>query len=332
MSTTNAPTMRAAVIRRFGPPEVVHVEDVPMPVPGPGEVLVRVRASSVSVADHRLRAREVPRGTSLLVAPTLGLRRPRTSILGMDLAGVVEQVGAGVRTLRPGDEVVASNNDRMGGHAQYAVVAADGVLAHRPRNLSFEEATALVFGGLTAIAFLSRTTLGPGTSVLVNGASGAVGTAVVQLAARAGATVTGVCSGANAELVRSLGAARVIDYRREDFAAGDARYDVVVECAGTGSFARVKHLVRPGGALLQVIITGLWDLVAARWRTRRSGFLVTTGDAGADATAMLELVALAEAGEIRPVVDRVYELDEVVEAHRYVDTGRKRGNVVLRIP
>ena len=333
MSATSAPsTMRAAVLHRFGPPEVVHVEDVPVPAPGPGELLVRVRASTVSVADHRMRARVVPKGMSLLVVPTLGWRRPRATVLGMDLAGVVERVGTGVTQFAPGDEVVASDSHRMGAHAQYAVVRVDGRVARKPAGLTFEEAAALVFGGLTAVAFLHRATVGPGTTVLVNGASGAVGTAAVQLAAHAGARVTGVCSGGNADLVRSLGAAEAVDYTRQDFTAGDIRYDTVVECVGNVPYSREKLLVNPGGALLQVIIGSPRDLVAARWRTRRAGFRVVAGDTGADGGTLRELVALAEAGAIRPVVDRVYDLDDVVEAHRYVDTGHKRGNVVLRMP
>lgn len=324
-------TMRAAVTDRFGPPEVVRVADVPRPVPRPDEVLIRVRASTVSVADHRLRARDVPRGLSLLVTPVLGAFRPRIHTLGMDMAGVIETVGSEVTSFAPGDEVIAVDDKQMGGHAQYAVVRAAGVVARRPANLSFEDSAALVFGGTTAIVFLRLVDLGPGKAVLVNGASGAVGTAVVQLAARTGARVTGVCSGANAELVRSLGASEVVDYTRDDVTAGGARYDVVVDCVGNISFRRLVRVVAPGGALLQVIIE-LRDLLTARWRTRRTGILVTNENAPLDAGVLRELTALAEAGELRPVVDRVYDLADVVEAHRYVDTGRKRGNVVLRLP
>jgi NADPH:quinone reductase-like Zn-dependent oxidoreductase len=324
--------MLAAVLHRFGPPEVVGLEDVPRPEPRQGDLLVRVHASTVSIADHRMRSREVPRGLSLLVAPTLGLFRPRVRTLGMDIAGVVEAVGAGVTAFAPGDEVLAVNGHRMGGHAQYAIVRADGVVAAKPVNLSFEDSVALVFGGTTAIVFLRLVPLGSDTTVLVNGASGAVGSLAVQLAARTGARVTAVCSGANADLVRSLGADHVIDYTREDFTAGDVQYDVIVECVGNAPFSRVRHLVRPGGALRQVIIASAGALLAGPLQSRRAGFLVTNRNAPLDAGVLRELVALAQAGEIRPVVDRVYDLVDIVEAHRYVDTGRKRGNVVLRIP
>lgn len=328
-------TMRAALLERFGAPEVVRVADLPRPVPGAGEVLVRVHASTVSVADHRLRSRDIPPGLSLLVAPTIGLFRPHVRVLGMDAAGVVESVGADVTRFAPGDEVIAMLGSRMGGHAEYAVVAEDGDIARKPAGLSFEEAAAIVFGGHTAMRYLSRVELGPGSEVLVNGASGAVGIAAVQLASRRGARVTAVTSGNDAELVRANGADRVVDYTKEDFAAGDAaadpaRYDVIVECVGNAPFSRVRHLIRPGGALLQVI-ADLRGMLAGAWQTRRSGIRVTsTGDrVGPD--GMRRLAELAEAGAIRPVVDRVYGLDEIVEAHRYVDTGRKRGSVVLRV-
>jgi NADPH:quinone reductase-like Zn-dependent oxidoreductase len=318
--------MRAAVIRRFGPPEVVHVQEIPTPKPKPRELLIAVHASTVSVADHRLRARDIPRGLGLLVTPVVGAWRPRRRVLGTDVAGVVAAVGRNVTTFAPGDEVIAGTK-RMGGHAQYAAVPAADVV-RKPANLSFEDSAALIFGGHTALAYLGRVTLGPQSAVLVNGASGAVGTAVVQLAARAGARVTGVCSGVNAELVRSLGAAEVIDYTREDFAARDSRYDVIVECVGNAPFSRVAHLIKPGGALLQVIID-LRSMLAGPRQTRRTGILVTSREAKA---SLADLVAFAEAGELRPVVDRTHDLDDIVEAHRYVDTGRKRGNVVVRIP
>ncbi|MGW9166960.1 NAD(P)-dependent alcohol dehydrogenase [Agromyces sp. NPDC055658] len=344
-STSDAPAatrgaMRAARIDRFGAPEVARVVDVPRPEPGPGELLVRVRASTVSIADHRLRTRRVPRGLALVVAPTIGLFRPRLRVLGMDAAGVVEAVGAGVVRFAVGDEVVVMRGSRMGCHAEYVTIAADGEVARKPANLSFEEAVAIVFGGHTALRYLDRVAIGPGSEVLVNGASGAVGSAVVQLATARGARVTAVTSGRNAELVRSLGASRVVDHTREDFAAGDvdsgaasggpARYDVIVECVGNAPFGRVAHLLRPGGALL-LVITDLAGMLRAGRQARRSGLVVDHrgGELGAD--GMERLVALAETGALRPVIDRTYALDEIVEAHRYVDGGHKRGSVVLRM-
>lgn len=329
---TATATMRVARADRFGPPEVVHLVDAPKPRPAAGELLIRVRASTISVADQRLRSRRVPRGTRLLVTPTMGLFRPRLRVLGMDAAGVVEAVGDGVTRYAPGDEVIAMRGVRMGCHAEYVAVAEDGEVARKPANLSFEEAVAIVFGGHTAIRYLDRVPIGEGVEVLVNGASGAVGSAVVQLAAARGAHVTAVTSGRNAELVRGLGASRVIDYQREDFAAADGpAYDVIVECVGNAPFDRVAHLLRPGGALL-LVIADLRGMLSAGRQARRSGLVVDQRGAEMGAEGMARLAALAEAGELRPVIDRTYALSDIVDAHRYVDTGRKRGSVVVTVP
>jgi NADPH:quinone reductase-like Zn-dependent oxidoreductase len=252
-------------------------------------------------------------------------------VLGFDVAGVIEQVGANVTSLGPGDEVIAMLGGRFGGHAEYARVRPGDAIAQKPRNMTFEDAVTLVFGGLTAHGFLKQASLGPGAEVLVNGASGAVGTAAVQLAAHAGARVIGVCSGANRELVTSLGADRVVDYTTEDFTAEPARYDVIVDCVGNAPFARVRQLLKPGGALL-LVITDLPGLLLAPLRSRRTGRLVTADVGTPTAEDLAYLVGLAEAGEYRAVRDRTYDLADIAEAHRYVDTGRKRGNVVLRIP
>ncbi|WP_400994950.1 NAD(P)-dependent alcohol dehydrogenase [Agromyces sp. GXQ0307] len=337
MTITDTRTMRAAVVDRFGGPEVVAVVDRPRPEPADGELLVRVHASTVSIADHRLRTREVPRGLGLIVGPAIGFRRPKHPVLGMEAAGVVEAVGPAVTRFAPGDEVILMRGARFGCHAELVTVPEDGEVARKPANLSFEEAAAVVFGGHTALRYLDLVEIGPGSEVLVNGASGAVGTAVVQLAARRGARVTAVTSGRNAELVRSLGAAHVIDHTREDFAApasgasgAEARYDVIVECVGNAPFARVGHLIRPGGALL-LVISDLAGMVGAALRPRRRGILVNQAGGPMGSEGMARLAALAEVGDLRPVIDRAYDLDDIVEAHRYVDTGRKRGSVVVRV-
>jgi NADPH:quinone reductase-like Zn-dependent oxidoreductase len=323
--------MRAAVYRRFGGPDTVRVEELPRPSVGPDDVLVRVHASTVSAADHRARSREVPRGLWLLAAFGIGAFRPKRRVLGMDVAGVVEAVGPEVTRFAPGDEVIGLLGARFGGHAEYARLRQDGVLAPKPRTMSFEDAVTLVFGGLTARGFLARTDLGPGASVLVNGASGAVGTAAVQLAKHVGAHVTGVCSGANHELVTSLGADRVIDYTIDDFTAEADTYDVIVDCVGNAPFERVQHLLTDGGALL-LVIADLRGVLRAPWRSRRPGRLVTADAGKPTAEDLAFLVGLAEAGSYRAVRDRTYDLADIAEAHRFVDTGRKRGNVVVRMP
>ena len=322
--------MRAAVARRFGGPEVVQVEQVSKPAPKPDELLVRVHASTVSVADHRLRSRDLPDGLGFLIPVSLGVFRPRKRVLGMDVAGVVEAVGADVTGFAPGDEVIAMLGGSFGGHAEYVCVPVSKAIAPKPPSLSMEEAVALVFGGHTALAFLAHVDIVPGTEVLVNGASGAVGSAVVQLAKLRGARVTAVCSGANADLVRSLGADRVIDYTAEDFAATGEVYDVVVDCVGNAPFERVERSIKPGGALL-LVVADLKGMRSAGRHSRRSGKLVTLKPGPVTSEDFAGFARLAETGAFRPVIDRTYDLDDIAEAHRYVDTGRKRGNVVLRI-
>ena len=322
--------MRAAVYRRFGGPEVVQVDQVPEPRVGPGEVLIQVRASTVSAADRRARSLDVPRSLWLPSVLTLGVRRPRRPVLGMDVAGVVAAVGAGVTRFAPGDEVVAMLGARFGGHAEYAVVPADGAVAFKPAALGFEDAVTLVFGGLTARGYLRQVDLRPGARVLVNGASGAVGTAAVQLAHDAGAHVTAVCRSANAELVTALGADRVIDYHATDFTAEDTRYDVIVDCVGNAPFRAVRHLLAPGGALL-LVFADLGSLLSAAWHTRRTGHAVVTTPGASGAEDLAHLADLTDAGRYRPVRTATFDLAQIADAHRLVDAGHKRGNVVVRI-
>ncbi len=322
--------MRAAVYRRFGGPEQVRLEQVSAPPVGPGDILVRVHASTVSAADHRARSREVPRGLWLLAAFGIGARRPKRRVLGMDVAGIVEATGRDVTTFEPGDEVIAMLGAEFGGHAEYALVRRGDAIARKPRTMTFEDAVTLVFGGLTAHGFLERAGLRRGATVLVNGASGAVGTAAVQLVKHAGGHVTAVCSGVNRELVTSLGADRVIDYTTDDFSAEAAGYDVIVDCVGNAPFERVERMLQPGAALL-LVIADLKALLLAPWRSKRTGMVITTRGQEPTSQDLAFLVDLAEAGDYRSVRDRTYDLADIAEAHRFVDTGRKRGNVVVRI-
>lgn len=323
--------MTAAVYRRFGGPEVVSVEDVPKPQPEAGEMLVRVRATTVSAADHRTRARDVPPGLLLPSALVIGLVKPRRPILGMDIAGTIVAVGAGVTGFAPGDDVVAMLGGRFGGHAEYAIVKTTDAVALKPESLSFEDAVAHVFGGITARAYLRQVDIGPGSRVLVNGASGAVGTAVVQLAASAGAIVTGVCSAANRELVTSLGANRVIDYATHDFATDGSTYDVIVDCVGNAPVNRVHKGLAAGGAVL-LVAADLSSLLSAKGHSRRLGISVVTGPGPYRADDLEYLMSLAEQGSLRPTIEKTFSLAEIADAHRLVDSGRKRGSVVITIP
>jgi NADPH:quinone reductase-like Zn-dependent oxidoreductase len=323
--------MRAAVYRKFGGPEMVSVEDVPAPVAKRGEVLIRVATSTVSVADHRMRARDLPKGLGLLAAGVVGIFAPRKRILGMDFSGTVEAVGEGVTRFKPGDEVVGLTGNAFGGHAQYVALPETAAMIEKPAGMSHDDAVALVFGGHTVSECIRKCPIRPGDEVLVNGASGAVGTAAVQAAKHFGATVTAVCSAGNAELVRALGADHVIDYARDDFAASGKQYDVIFECVGNAPFERADRALKPGGALLLVILD-LKGMLGAGGHARRSGKRVIPINFTPRPEDVAFAFELAAKGSMRPVIDRTYGLDEIVAAHAYVDTGRKTGAVVLRLP
>lgn len=318
--------MKAAVCERYGPPEVVQIREVPKPAPADGEVLVTVFATTVNSGDTRVRALRVPRGLRLPMRLKLGLTKPKQPIFGFEVAGQVEAVGRAVTRFRPGDRVVASRGFDFGCHAEYVTVAEQGAIARIPENLSYDGAVALCFGGATALNFFRLGRLGPGETVLINGASGAVGTMAVQLAKHFGAEVTAVCSGANAELVKGLGADHVIDYTTEDFTHNGQRYDVIMDNHGNAPYARVKGSLKPGGRFL-MIVGDLWQmLVASRQKATISG---SENDSSISAESYQTLMSLAEQGVLKPVIDSVLPFAQVVEAHRRVDGGHKVGSVVL---
>ena len=331
VDTTATPlVMRAAIFQRFGSPEVVRVIDIPTPRPGPKDVLIRVAASTASAADHRMRARDLPRGLGLLAAPVVGLFRPRRRVLGMDFSGTVEAAGADVASFRPGDEIVGMTGSAFGAHAEFLMLPESAAMVTKPSGLSHEDAVALMFGGHTVSECIRRRAINPGDEVLVNGATGAVGSAAVQVAKHLGAHVTAVTSAGNAELVASLGADFVIDYGSKDFAAGHNTYNVIFDCVGNAPFERVGRVLKPGGTLLQIVVD-LKAMLGAKGDSRRSGkhvIPITFTPAAADVAFALRL---NHEGGLEPVIDRTYDLDEIVEAHRYLDGGRKRGSVVLRV-
>lgn len=319
--------MKAAVVERYGPPEVVAIRDVPKPVPGDGEVLVRVRATTVNSGDSRIRQVKVPPGLGLMMRMSLGWSRPKQPILGFDCAGDVEAAGSAVREFEPGDRVVASRGFKYGGHAEYVVVPANGAVARIPNRLSYTDAVALLFGGTTSLEFFKLGKLKAGESILINGAAGAVGVMAVQLAKHAGASVTAVCSAGNADLIRSLGADHVIDYAREDFTRGSATYDVVMDNHGNAPFPKIRHLLKPGGRFLMVILANLREML------RRDPAIVSISDDSPNTAAnQRALLDLAARGIIRPVIDNTYAFNDIVAAHRRVDTGHKRGSVVVTLP
>jgi NADPH:quinone reductase-like Zn-dependent oxidoreductase len=317
--------MRAVVHDRYGPPEVLRVKDVEQPLPGDDEVLVRVHASSVTRSDCGLRnPREYPFSRVFI-----GLLRPKRKIAGMELAGVVEQVGEAVTEFRVGDEVFGIKG---GANAEYVCVRERGVLAHKPEGMTFEEAAAVCDGALLALTCLKPAER-RGQAVVVYGASGSTGTAAVQLARHYGAHVTAVCNTKNVELVRSLGADEVIDYLKEDFTQNGKTYDVVFDAVGKHSFRRCARALKPGGTYISMDFGFMWHLPVVSLATRWIGDKkATVGIGRYRREGVLVLKELIEAGEYRAVIDRTYPLEQVVEATKYVETGQKAGNVVLTVP
>jgi NADPH:quinone reductase-like Zn-dependent oxidoreductase len=316
--------MRAAVYTKYGPPDVVSIQQVPRPVPGARDVLVRQAASSITSGDARLRAFNLPKPFGIPGRLALGIFGPRKKVLGVEFAGTVEAVGSAVTKFRPGDRVFGI--DVFGCHAEYKLVRENECIALMPDNLSFEDAAGVPFGGVTALDFLNRARIKPGQKVLINGASGCVGAYAVQLARHFGAEVTGVCSAGNAGLVRSLGAERVIDYATTDFAKEPMAYDLVMDTVGNAPFARCEPVLAPTGALLAVL--GAPEDLFRRPRDGRRLIGGTSAERPEDLQLLADLLA---AGTIRAVIDRVYSLDQVRDAYAYVDSGRKRGAVVLTI-
>lgn len=306
--------MKAMVYTEYGPPDVLQLKDVEKPAPKDKEVLVRVYASTVTSGVLWARSGKHPDSKLFTLALRLmfGIRRPRKTILGYEFSGEIESTGRDVRRFRTGDKVFGTTTGLMNGaYAEYVCIPEEwqqGVIAEKPANLSYEEAAAVPIGGMTALHILRTGNIQKGQNVLVYGASGSVGTYAVQLASHFGAQVTGVCSTANLEMVRSLGAERVIDYTKEEF-AGDGRiYDVVFDAVGKFPRAQVKHSLKKNGTYLSV-----------------------TSPTSEKTEYLTYLRELIEAGKVRPVIDRCYSLEQAAEAHRYVEKGHKKGNVVIAV-
>jgi NADPH:quinone reductase-like Zn-dependent oxidoreductase len=322
--------MKAMLCRQYGPPEVLERGDVPKPVPRDDEVLIRVHATTVSVADTRCRAFRVPASFWIPARLALGVFRPRRSILGGELSGEVVEIGKGVTRFKLGDRVFAESLMRPGGYAEYTCLPESSALALMPSNMSYEEAATVPIGAAAALHFLRRAGVQSGQEVLVYGASGSVGTFAVQLAKYYGATVTAVCSGANFELVRSLGADVALDYTREDFAAKGNAYDLVLVAVDRVAFADCLRALKPSGTYVNV--TAPLRSMGMHWAALTSDRKILTG-ARPTTTAedLTFLKGLIEEGKLRSVIDRRFPLEQLVEAHRYVDQGHKKGGVVINV-
>jgi NADPH:quinone reductase-like Zn-dependent oxidoreductase len=322
--------MKAIVYESYGSPDVLKFKEVAMPQPKSNQVLIKILATTVTSADWRVRSLTVPTGFKFLMRLVFGFSKPKQAVLGSELAGVIESVGTAVTKFNVGDAVFAFSDSKMGCHAEYKCMSQDDSIAFKPANLSIEEAAAMSFGGTTALDFFKKAKLRSGESVLINGASGAVGTAAVQIAKHFGAEVTAVCSTANLELVKSIGADHFIDYTNTDFTRNGKTYDVIMDTAGTAPYDRSKVSLKPKGRLL-LVLAGLPDMLQSLWVPMVSKKKVIAGPVSVKAADLGFLAELAVAGKFKPVVDRTYSFDQIVDAHRYVDTGRKKGNVVIII-
>lgn len=319
--------MKAIVCTQYGPPEVLHVQDVEAPVPKDHEVLIRVYATTVTATDCLMR-----KGEPLLGRIVLGLRAPRQKILGIEFAGEVESVGKHVRRFKEGDQVFGATMARMACHAEYICLPETAGIGIKPANLSYPEAAAVCDGALTALTFLKDIgQIQRGQKVLIIGASGSVGSFAVQLAKYFRANVTGVCSAANLEMVKSLGADAVIDYTQEDFTAQGETYNIIFDTVGKSSFLRCQRALKPGGIYLTTIAWEMTVLFQMLWTSLIGSKKAKTGGSKSTPERIDFLKGLSEAGKLRSVIDRVYPLEEIVEAHKYVDTGHKKGNVVIQV-
>jgi NADPH:quinone reductase-like Zn-dependent oxidoreductase len=323
--------MKAAVHTSYGPPDVVRIAEVEKPTAKDNEVLVKVHATTVNRTDCGFRA-----GKPFFVRFLTGLIRPKVTVLGYEFAGEVEAVGSGVTSFVVGDRVFGFTGSRFGAHAEYLAVPEDGLLATMPANLTYEQAAPSTEGSHYALSMIRAAKIGSGQAVLVNGATGAVGSAAVQLLKSLGAQVTAVCGTEHVELVRGLGADRVIDYTAEDFTKDEPTYDLVLDAVGKSSFGRCKQLLKPGGIYVSSDFGPLSQnpilaLITPLFGGRKVLFPIPTDRSAREQEMVTYFKELIESGEFKPLIDRRYPLDQIVEAYRYVETGQKIGNVVISV-
>ena len=325
------PKMKAVVCTKYGPPEVLQIKDVKKPIPKENELLVRVHATTVSAADYRVRSFNVPASFWLPVRLMLGLKKPRKSILGMELSGKVEASGKNVMTFKKGDEVFAATLQSFGAYAEYICLSEESTVAIKPPELTHEEAAAVPIGARTAFYYLNTIAeIKPDQKVLIYGASGSVGTYAVQLAKYFGAEVTGVCSTSNLEMVKSLGSDITIDYTKSNYSAAFEKYDIIFVTVDKCPFSICKRALRKNGTYLN--IGRPMPSSQMIWTSLTSNNKVVVGKNAPETGRVLNILKnIIEQGKLKPVIDRNYSLDEIVDAHRYADKGHKKGNVVITV-
>jgi NADPH:quinone reductase-like Zn-dependent oxidoreductase len=320
--------MKAAVYTRYGPPEILQLREVPRPVPKDNEILIRVHATTVNRTDCGFRKPEYP----LIVRSINGLFKPKRTILGSEFAGEIEAVGKDVKSFRKGDQIFGLTGDRFGAHAEYVCLPEEASIAPKPSNISYEEAAAVCDGAMLALSCLKKVNIRRGQEILIYGASGSIGTAGVQLARYFGADVTAVCNTKNVEIVKSLGADRVIDYTKDDFRKNGQTYEVIFDAVGKLSFLHCRSSLKKGGVFLETDLGFLWQnvllaLMTATFVSKKLVFAIPKEGK----ESVLFLKELIEAGKYKAVIDRRYPLEQIVEATKYVETGQKTGNVVITI-
>ncbi|HWR74330.1 MAG TPA: NAD(P)-dependent alcohol dehydrogenase [Bacteroidales bacterium] len=319
--------MKAVVYSKYGSPDVLQLKEVEKPMPGNNEVLIKIYSTTVTSGDCRMR-----KADPFAVRFINGLTKPKKiTILGNELAGEIEAVGKNVKLFRTGDQVFGQAGLSLGANAEYICLPEDGTLAIKPVNLSYEQASVIPFGGNTALHFLLKGNIRRGQKVLIYGASGSLGTAAIQLAKYFGAEVTGVCSTANVELVKSLGADKVIDYTKEDFSRNGLSYDIIFDTTGKSPFSGCVNSLKRQGIYLRAVHMKLSSFVQGLWTSITSSKQVIGGVATERKENLVFLKELVEAGKIKPVIDRHYTLEQIAEAHKYVDKGHKKGNVAITV-
>jgi len=330
--------MKAIVYKKFGPPDVLHLEEMEKPIPADNEILIRIHAASVNFGDLMarnfkaisMREFNMPGILWLLAKISLGFNQPKFPIPGSEFSGEVESVGRDVHTFKKGDQVFGFSSQSFGTYAEYLCLPANGVLAPKPTNMTYEEAAVVPYGAIMALNLLRKANIQPGQKVLVNGASGGIGSAAVQIARHLGADVTGVCSTPRLQFVKSLGATRVIDYTKEDFTQNGETYDLIVDILGKGSFSRLKGSLKPAGILLYASFK-MKQLLQMLWTSLMGGRKVICAIAPGSAEDLLAVKELIEAGKIKAVIDRRYPLEQIAAAHQYVETGHKKSSVVITV-
>jgi NADPH:quinone reductase-like Zn-dependent oxidoreductase len=322
--------MKAVICTAYGPPEVLQVKEVEKPVPGKDDVLIKIYVATVTMGDCELRALTLPLWTRIPIRLYMGYRKPRKFIPGMEFSGVVESVGKDVVTFKPGDSVFVSSGLGMGGNAEYKCLRANRAIALKPANASFDQVAPIAVGGLNALHFLRKANVRPGQKVLINGACGSIGTFGVQLAKLYGADVTAVDSREKLDVLRTLGADHVIDYRSEDFSRNGIKYDVIFDTVYKSDFSRCINSLTEDGCYLMAN-PGPRRMILALWvssTTRKKVIFEFAPERIEDMKHIAELIA---SGKIKTVIDRRYSLDQIKEAHAYVERGEKKGNVVLMV-